>query len=174
MLDLDPMEPAVIAALVSSAGALIVAVWAARSARRSMRLKIVDEATRRSINDLRMAIQELQALKDSISVLLNAVEDSLPASDALDLVRKHTTRVVETFAASTSSLDRAEQRAFHEAKNIAFGTHQRLAVALTRIADASALPPEERVRLIQIRQELTFLQQELQVGLTARITGLVL
>jgi hypothetical protein len=159
-----------IIAFISLLTAIITNRQSARSSQmvETMKHSFSRQSTTESINDkeftgaqesLKAALQAIQHLKDELQLVIMATGEGLSKDVAIKRISSSRQEIFEVYEKHYMTLNEAERKAFHTAKNIAHKIESSLTQDLTSYNYASEMSPTMHAYSVSLRNELGDLQQ---------------
>ena len=121
-----------------------------------------DQHLNDNLKALQANIETIQRIKDEIQLVLSAVESSLDTKSAIEYVRAAREALFDCYEKNLADLSDSDAKACHRAKNYALQVENTLQSGLNQCANASDLSDSCRQRLLELRVQLTDLQQVLR------------
>jgi hypothetical protein len=115
-----------------------------------------------TLKALQSAIRTIQVVKDEIQLILSATGTSLDATSAISRIESAREKMFSCFEDAAPTLSEWESRAVHRAKNLSLIAATYIKNDLQEQTAASSLSAERHQQLMQVRSELSEMQQILR------------
>ncbi len=188
------METKIIIALITACGAFLVSIISLLTAiinnrantkaahaielikqsfeQGSYARELINNEDRSSLDALKNALISIQKFKNELQLILSAIGSGLLSEVALDrisLVREELFKIYENYH---SNLNDLEKKSLHTSKGIGLEIQETLFNDLNAKKNASELSSENRLKVIELRNELSEQQQSLRDSRIDRVIQL--
>lgn len=130
---------------------------------------LTDKHLSEALTSLQLAITAIQSVKDEIQLILASIETSLDSDTAIKRITSARERLFACFESELANLNKKEDGAFHKAKNHSLIIENFIRKVLNDKPYTSQLSKEEKRHLLDLRNDLTDLQQILRDSRAGRL-----